>query len=162
MPPPPRISLKPGPEDLVDIVAGENHTCVRKYNKSVYCWGASEVGQTGTTHTAPSCPGSNYCVNRPKLLTVWGTDGTRVPFTASQIDAGGMHNCAIDQNQDMNCWGEGNYTAAIGVFGNRFEPTKLNTPLKFVSVGAGGGSSCGNTTSGMYCWGEIAGAPLGP
>src|SRR4051812_47857700 len=52
-PPPPKFSLRPGPEDLVDIVAGEYHTCVRKGNKSVYCWGLADGGQTGTTVTTP-------------------------------------------------------------------------------------------------------------
>jgi alpha-tubulin suppressor-like RCC1 family protein len=162
MVPPPKISLRQL-NQLVDIVAGENHTCVRKGDMSVYCWGESDAGQAGTTvTTSPACVGTSICVNRPKLLTVWGADGTRVPFTASQIDAGARHTCAIDQNQDMNCWGQGNLTAAVGSFGNKFEPTKLNTTLKFVLVGAGGNTSCGNTSGGMYCWGEAVGKPLSP
>ena len=160
--PPPRISLKPGPEDLVDIVAGENHTCVRKGNKSVYCWGQSDAGQTGTTPAYSTCLGTSKCVNRPRLLTVWGSNATQVPFTASQIDAGARHTCAIDQNQLMNCWGEGQGTSAVGFSSNKFGPTIVDTGLKFVSVGAGGGSSCGNTSGGMYCWGEIAGKPTKP
>src|SRR4051812_41935612 len=109
MMPPPKISLRPGPEDLIDIVAGDDHTCVRKGNKSVYCWGASYFGQAGTTPTALGCFGTSICVNRPRLLTVWGGDGTRVPFTANQIDAGADHTCAINLNRDVNCWGEGTY-----------------------------------------------------
>src|SRR4051812_28253434 len=36
-----------GPEDFVEIVAGEHHTCARKLNQKVYCWGKNNLAQTG-------------------------------------------------------------------------------------------------------------------
>lgn len=141
------------PNDFVDIVAGENHTCARKYNNTVYCWGWTWHGQTGLFPTG-TCAGVQ-CVDRPTILHVTTPQFTQGILTATQIDAGSNHTCIIDTLNDVYCWGEGDFYGQNGTPGNRFEPTKLATSLKFTLIGAGAESTCGATSGGVYCWGKL-------
>jgi hypothetical protein len=87
---PPRVD----PNAFADIVAGENHTCARKNNNTVYCWGWTWHGQAGTQMTG-TCSGVQ-CVDRPQILGVWTPEFNRGTLTATKIDAGSNHTCIID------------------------------------------------------------------
>ena len=43
----------PSPNDLVEITAGGSHTCVRKYDGRIYCWGDGRYGQLGNGAMEP-------------------------------------------------------------------------------------------------------------
>ena len=73
----PRPTLDP--EMLVDISAGGDHTCVRKLNGKMYCWGRNDFEQVGTSNT--TCSGLS-CATRPLQVA-----------TASQIELGYDHTC---------------------------------------------------------------------
>ena len=124
----------------MEITAGAYHTCVRKFNGNVYCWG-SLAGQ----RTA-----------QPTLI--WQG--------ATQIDAGYDHTCGLDAGGAAYCWG-GDSWGQLGR-GNLRDPFYHNPgpvvgpldstftrlpALKFTAISAGYNSTCGTGSSGVYCWG---------
>src|SRR5215471_7797916 len=138
------------PDDFVEITAGDYHTCARKNNGNVYCWGVSggPVVQVAT-------------------LTWTG---------AKSIDAGASHTCGIEAaTGHAFCWGAGNQ-GQLGVASGQYityngvqavtGPVDPNNPygaplpaLVFTSLSAGGNSTCGLTSGGVYCWGQLGNLP---
>lgn len=139
---PPRF---PGPNDFMDISAGGNHTCARKFNGDVLCWGAE--GEAGYE----------------KLIKI----PTLAFSGASQIAVGNAHACALNTAGAAYCWGggeEGQLGTELGALigwgaGYVLGPKDPNSyygtlaPLAFTSITAGGSSTCGLASSGVYCWG---------
>jgi hypothetical protein len=142
------------PERLVEITAGSAHTCVRKANGNVYCWGRDDQGQAGRLPTASCRSAPNGCVDRP--LQVGSSSGLSA---AMQVDAGYQHTCAIDSAGKAFCWGNGDRgELGIGAIGAglsswAFEPLPVIGGLTFTGVSAGTQSTCGTTSSGISCWG---------
>jgi alpha-tubulin suppressor-like RCC1 family protein len=152
---------RPGPfppgTDFADITAGDNHTCARKNNNTVFCWGLDNNGQSGSW-TTRTCSGI-ACVDRPTILNVQTPEGGRGTLTSTKIDAGGNHTCIIDTLNDAYCWGDGNNGQvgfAQGSYSSIFEATKVAGGLKFSVISAGGQSTCAAGSTGIYCWGMIA------
>ena len=142
----------PGPDDFTEITAGANHTCARKINGTVYCWGADNLGQSATWSTK-TCSNGLPCVDRPRMVILAG-----VGLTAKSIDAGYNHTCALGTTNEAYCWGDGNQGQvgfATGSYGYIYEPLKVVGGLTFSSIGAGTNSTCGTTSGGMYCWGSL-------
>jgi alpha-tubulin suppressor-like RCC1 family protein len=145
-----------GPEDFVEIVAGDHHTCARKLNQNVYCWGKNNLVQTGVI-TGSTCYGYP-CVNRPTLVKTPKVGGDSI-LRAIQIDAGTDHTCMRDPNGSAWCWGDGSqgqlgsWPSAQGTPG---EPSRVYGKRVYSSIGAGGTSTCATSTTGMYCWGRLA------
>ncbi len=76
-------------EDVVEIAAGARHTCARKSDGTVFCWGANHFGQLGDgTETGDNVP-----------LQVKGLED------ATSIAAGTRHTCARREGGDEVCWG---------------------------------------------------------
>ncbi|HEY3496269.1 MAG TPA: hypothetical protein VGK73_16330 [Polyangiaceae bacterium] len=142
-PRPPRLD----PEELLDITAGGYHTCVRKRNGNVYCWGLDDAGQAGMLPTATCVSAPNACVDRPRR--VGGST-----FTATQIDAGFDHTCTLDSTGKAYCWGRSGYgQLGAGIYGSLASPIAVSGNLTFTSISAGVYSSCGTTAGNLYCWG---------
>jgi len=78
-----------GLTDVVQLAAGTAHTCARRKDASVWCWGANEHGQLGDG----SRVGSNSPVRVARL-----TD-------AVEIAAGGDRSCAVRGSESIVCWG---------------------------------------------------------
>lgn len=135
---PPRLTLQ-NPNDFAEIAAGTSNTCARKYNGDVYCW--------GTLAKTPS-------------LMFQG---------ARQIAVGAAHACALNSVGAAYCWGVGDHgqlgvsryyvgsTGALPVVGP-IDPTNPSGPLlpalTFNAISAAAYSTCGTTSSGVYCWGD--------
>lgn len=137
-------------EQLVEISAGNNHTCVRKANGNVYCWGLSSYGQAGTAST--TCSGV-ACVTQPQFAGI----------KALQVDLGYDHSCVVDRFGGGRCWGA-NHNAQLGngsivITPNlpaSSQPVAYNgSPLVFSSLSAGSFTSCGTQagTGQVFCWG---------
>src|SRR5437867_2870395 len=153
----PTIKL-PDPNDFVEIVAGSDFTCARKNNGNVYCWGLNNEGQAGTAAKG-YCYDPAPCVDKPTLVS-------NASFsTAIQISAGARHLCALTSAGAAFCWGSSaNGQIGAGFFGPTFGPIAVNglaggAPLTFSSIGAGGFSSCGTTSGGLFCWGAEFATP---
>ena len=162
----------PGPNYLSEITAGAFHTCVRKYNGTVLCWGLNgwytgtggQVGVTSTNSCADkeiqnpnqiSVPPVTYrpCVPTPQV----------VPQTlspVSQVVAGWYHTCALSGGT-ASCWGS-NASGALGDGGltDRTNPQAVAWPqgagaaVQFTSLSAGDSATCGLSAGGVFCWGS--------
>ena len=137
----------PNPDDFVEITAGDYHSCARKYNGDVFCW-----GQEGGPLFLAS-------VRQVPQLVFQG---------AKLISAGAAHTCALTTSGAAYCWGLGGqgqlglvngqyYTANAGYVGAPIVPPgqPAQGPLTFTTLDAGGNSTCGQAASGVFCWGQL-------
>jgi alpha-tubulin suppressor-like RCC1 family protein len=130
--------------DWTAVTAGNGHTCGRRANGRLYCWGADGAGQLGN---------GGLSADRPTPALVAG--GT-ADWTA--VSAGGNHPCGRRANGRLYCWGsdddgqlgDGNPAA------DRATPTLVaGGATTWVQVSAGAAHTCGRQRSGqLLCWGE--------
>ena len=143
---------------LIEVSAGEQHTCGVKTNGSVACWGDDEYGQS----TPPS-------------------------GKFASVSAGDRHTCGVKTNGSVACWGDydeesirqmpGEFTSisvsfidTCGVRTNgsiaclrddQSVRTSAFTPIpsgKFTSISVGTVFGCGVRADGsVACWGYIEG-----
>lgn len=130
----------------IAISSGYEHTCALLDNGSVSCWGNNDDGQLGT--------GSNDWENTPTL-----TDNLGTGRTAVAISSGFWHTCAILDNGNISCWGNG-YFGEIGNGGtsdkNNPTPTSgLGTGRTAISISAGMYYTCAILDNyDVSCWGR--------
>ncbi len=131
---PPRESWAGG--DWAEVHLGLSHTCAKKSDASLHCWGNNGSGQLGAGAT-------------PALAFV----PVAVGFTAKAVSLGMTHTCAIDMTDHLYCWG-------LGLF-NRlgFAADSVSTPTQVGSdtwraVAASNTNTCGIRADGtLHCWG---------
>jgi hypothetical protein len=138
-------------DQLVEISAGNHHTCVRKLNGNVYCWGLTSYGQAGPANT--TCLSGFPCVTQPQSVGI----------KAQQVDLGYDHSCVVERFGSGRCWGA-NHNAQLGngsvvITPNlpaSSQPVAFNgSALAFSSLSAGSFTSCGIEagTGQVFCWG---------
>src|SRR5215467_9822281 len=110
---------------LVDITAGDNFTCVTRANGNVFCWGENSVGQTGHIGSRGECWGlpSPMCTPTPTLVI---NPSTGSALLASHVDAGGSHVCMADFSRTAWCWGSN----GVGQLGRGSTWSTASTPDK--------------------------------
>jgi len=91
----------------VAVAAGGEHTCVLLDNGRVRCWGDGYWGQLGDGGNGPT---ADQSVPVEVLNRELGTFLSNV----LAISAGGTHTCAVDNNAELWCWGDGD-KGQIGV-----------------------------------------------
>jgi alpha-tubulin suppressor-like RCC1 family protein len=84
--------------DWAGASAGGMHTCARKEDRTLYCWGQNYSGQLGD--------GSTTGKDLPQQV---GTDADWV-----QISAGQYHTCAVKTDGRLFCWGD-NDAGQLGI-----------------------------------------------
>lgn len=131
----------------VQLVAGENHFCVRLNDGTVKCWGDNFSGQIGN--------GSSERTSGHPPTTVTGISGVK------QISASDFTTCAVLADDTITCWG-GNRQGQLGLrlspglsdYSPHATPTApvFTDPVARVDVGRR--AVCALTTaSGLVCWG---------
>jgi cysteine-rich repeat protein len=137
--PPVRVSNDGG---FIDLQAGYHHTCARKANGTLWCWGYNAHGELGdgttTNRNAPT-----------QVLNV---------SDATAVAVGGMYKtCAIRAGGLMWCWGR-NQSGQLG----DGTTTQRSAPVRVIGLGAvthmaRGGAGKGNfartVTGETYAWG---------
>ena len=122
------------------VTTGAGFSCGVTTDDRAYCWGYNRFGMLGDSTEA------EY---RLEPTPVAGDRRWR------QVDAFGLHTCAVTTGNRAFCWGWGRY----GQIGDgktyvRFWPRRVASGLSFSRVTAGWGHSCGETTDNRaYCWG---------
>ena len=118
-------------QNLLEVALGEQHTCARKPDGTVKCWGDDRSGQNGAGSYA-----DGGLRNTP--TEVMGiTD-------AIDLSAGLKHACVVHQSGKVSCWGFNN----DGQLGNGETGTSSPTPVEAlniidaVNVGAGSNFTC--------------------
>ncbi|MCD6499917.1 MAG: hypothetical protein J7M25_16610 [Deltaproteobacteria bacterium] len=139
------------PEDCawVEVACGRMHTCARRKDGSVWCWGDNTSMQLGRDSSAT--PGSNRPV-RVDLSHVLNAGDVPVG-----IQAGNDHTCAITSGEHVVCWGDNSF-GQLGTADGDGASLPLQVALGFhAGNGAvGGDNSCAvDVSSGsLYCWGN--------
>jgi hypothetical protein len=86
----------------VSLTCGAQFTCVVMDDGNVKCWGNNAGGALGQDNTYTY---GKFAGDMEKLIPVdLGEDRTAVG-----INAGSSHVCAILDNGDLKCWGQGNH-----------------------------------------------------
>nr|MBK7065862.1 hypothetical protein [Deltaproteobacteria bacterium] len=113
----------------VEVDTGQNHTCARLADGTVWCWGGS----------GPLGDGAS--VQRHSPVQVQGVAG------ATALAVGQNHNCALVVSGAVTCWG----STGGGGGGMRATPVALSA---VVSLTAGNYSTCATLADGVaQCWG---------
>jgi alpha-tubulin suppressor-like RCC1 family protein len=132
---------------------GAIHTCARKTDGTLWCWGNNQNGQLGTGDTMPR------------------TVPTRIesPDLSADVDApaaGSMFSCATKTDLTLWCWGANQYgQLGVGDDSMRLSPAIVELPDLAGGVpliSAGGAHTCAAKSDGtLWCWGNNRSGQLG-
>jgi len=88
-------------------------------------------------------------------LGFWSNFVQATPFTGvKQIGTGAYHTCAIDNNDQVWCWGENNY-GQLGDGTTTLRALPVKVEKEAAAVALGGNHTCILTTAGgVRCWGH--------
>jgi alpha-tubulin suppressor-like RCC1 family protein len=137
-----------GLTDVLEIAAGDDHSCARRGDETVWCWGDNAKGQLG----------DGGQMQRPSPVQVGSLAG------AKAIAIGWTHSCALVAGGRVTCWGENTHgelgdgtkadRASAGVF--------VDLPAAAATIAAGFHHSCAALSNGeVWCWGQNAHGELG-
>ncbi len=185
---------------VVEVSAGDGHTCARKTDGSLWCWGDNSSGQLGDgTTTTRSLPvqvaalgsqvasvstGDLHTCARKSDGSLWcwgenadgelgdGTTTTRLgPVQVSGMSAavaevvlGSAHSCARKSDGSLWCWGWNGFgQLGDGTSTSRSSPTAVTgLTANVAGLSAGEEHSCARKTDGsLWCWGDNASGQLG-
>lgn len=139
---------------VIDVAAGEVHTCALKTDGSVLCWGANWTGQLGA---------GNF--GNASLLPVVVRNSTDTgPLSGvTAITAAGVFTCALKSDQAVVCWGS-NDSGQLG--GDSLDisvlPVAVEGLTDAVAISAGYKHACALKANGlMVCWGSNSNGQLG-
>lgn len=136
---------------FLQVAAGELHSCAKKPEGTVKCWGDDTQGQTGTGGKAADAG----VIVSP--ATVDGVDD------AVDIAAGRSHTCVARKSGKVSCWGF-NLDGQLGngETGQSDVPVDVQGIANAFLVAAGGSFSCAVRGSGtVACWGNNGRGQLG-
>lgn len=176
-----------------DTIAMTQHVCARDTTPTWYCWGANNKGQAtqtasanpqatpvGVSPKAITVGGSHTCGDF-NGWRCWGDNAsgqlgggmnsdnsasinlTNVVGELRAVRAGGLHTCAITNNNAAYCWGR-NLIGEVGDGTNvkRTTPVAVLGGLAWQQLALGALHTCGITTEGkLYCWGDNSVGELG-
>ncbi len=142
------------------VEAGGGESCGVTTRGAGYCWGTNQWGSLGSGKggygATPQEP-----LSWPSPVPVWGG------LVFSTINAGSAV-CGVTTSGAGYCWGFGYDGQRGDGRGGGTGALAANTPqavlggFSFTTISAGGGHTCGVTTSGAaYCWGDGSSGALG-
>ena len=163
----PAVSLGTG-RTATAVSLGAFHTCARLDNATVKCWGFnSSAGRLGLGDAANRGDGANEMGDNLPTVNL----GTGRSATA--IDAGSAHTCALLDNGAAKCWGsntqgqlgQGDTTArgfTSGQMGDSLTAIDLGTGRTATAITAGDFHTCARLDNAkLRCWGDNANGGLG-
>lgn len=121
----------------VEVGAGDNHTCARKANGTVWCWGDNLLSQLGISSFSTV----------PAPVPIVGVRG------ATALGVGGDHACAVVEGGAVWCWGD-NGLGQLGDMQRGAAARRVEGVPAMADVVGGGVHTCGLTLEGtVWCWG---------
>ena len=159
--------------NIVSISSAQNHMCSLTQTGGVKCWGSNDNGQLGNGTT------TNSSVPVDVLVQAGGAALSGIV----SISSGNSHNCALNKERWVYCWGSGNkgqlghtdgtyyneqtqkylgfnFTTPVQV---RIESGGEISPLNnIIQISAGQTTTCALTQTGrVKCWGNNTVGELG-
>jgi alpha-tubulin suppressor-like RCC1 family protein len=125
---------------MVQVTAGERHTCALRSDGVVFCWGDTNADQLGPGPTSSD--------------GTFARAVTGLPGPAVRVAAGAEHTCAGLADGSVHCWGA-NASGQIGD-GTDTDPHPMPGAAfdRAAAVGAGGEHTCLIDDGGRIgCWG---------
>src|SRR5690606_1750448 len=133
-------------DDAAEIALGPEHSCARKRDGTLVCWGRNDLGQLG------SGTSSNVWTSRVPVKELRGV---------SALDIGPVHACAA-MSERIACWGDNKSGQAGFAAGSATLPTVGVTGLDVAGLALGRDHSCARLRSGeVACWGSNEHGQLG-
>ncbi len=140
-------------DHVVDVAAGDWHTCGLRDDGTVWCWGRNASGQLGRNFTGGAQPVPAQVVNI-------GGAGDPIVAISSMDD----HSCAIDREGTLHCWGNDEE----GQLGQRVTGPPIPAPVvpqgigPVLDVAGGRRHTCATTVEGaIVCFGANGYGELG-
>jgi alpha-tubulin suppressor-like RCC1 family protein len=123
-----------------EIAAGWYHSCALDTIGGVWCWGASQFGETGY---------------RAESTEPWATP-LDWALTATEITVGPLHTCVLAENGEAWCFGNNSDgRLGDGTHDATHIPVAVAGGHTFVQISAGGQHTCAVDTAGMgWCFGN--------
>jgi alpha-tubulin suppressor-like RCC1 family protein len=161
------VNTRPVARTAVAIAAAGAHACAILSNGAVKCWGSNFDGRLGYGDTDNRGDGPGEMSEN--LPTVDLGSGR----TATAIDLGPSHSCALLDNATVKCWGSGafgklgygdttNRGDGPGEMGNNLPTIALGTGRTARAISAGGIHTCAVLDNfRLKCWGANAQGQLG-
>ena len=146
------------------VATGDFHTCALLDNGTIRCWGFGFDGQLGY--------GNRNNIGDDELPSAVGP--VALGARALSVSVGGRHSCAVLEDGNVRCWGEGTFgqlgygtTNNVGDGGRGQSdtpesagPVALGTAA--TAIAAGGRHTCALLAGGtVRCWGYGASGQLG-
>ncbi|MFZ5469582.1 MAG: hypothetical protein ACOZIN_09105 [Myxococcota bacterium] len=133
--------------NIAQVAVGATHTCARKIDGTLWCWGRNFFGQLGDGTTT----------NRAAAVQVTALSGV------VDVSAGNAHTCAAKSDNTVWCWGtNGNGRLGDGTTVDRTTPVQVSTLSGVAAVAAGTLHGCARKSDGtLWCWGGNSSGQLG-
>jgi hypothetical protein len=137
-------ALVPDVTDATHIALGDHYACALVKDGHVWCWGASEKGETGAGTFEASAP--------PRAVTGLSD--------ATVLSAGNKHACAIRRGGSVVCWGLGDRgQLGDGAKANHASLVEVKDVAGATSLALATYHSCAVAKDGaVLCWGQRGGA----
>ena len=135
--------------EVAAVATSGTHTCARKMDGSLWCWGSNDSGELGDGTTTDS----------PTPLWVQPL-GTRVRQVSTSPSS---HSCALLEDGTAWCWGA-NSSGQLGD-GTTLRssvPVQVSGLASVAEISAGLSHTCARTSDGaLWCWGDNGVGQLG-
>lgn len=102
-------------DGVVEVAAGDAHTCALKENGAVMCWGRGTEGQLGDGSTA---------LKTPEPVTPTG-----LTAGIAALGSGAFHSCGVTTSGGLECWGQNQF----GQLGNGTQ-VRSTTPTDVMTL----------------------------
>ena len=157
--------LVTGPDEVrgvLELAAGNEHTCAVLETGQVICWGQTKGGRLGDLTTVEGVREPKF-VLRPEILMESGGTAYHPLSNATSVATGEQHSCLLTTEGTVECWGSNN-AGQLGADRSVSE-SAFARPVPGLSgvtrIAAGAAHSCALTPAGVYCWGSNVFLQLG-
>ncbi|MEC8045373.1 MAG: putative Ig domain-containing protein, partial [Candidatus Thermoplasmatota archaeon] len=153
----------PAGRTILDIDAGQRHTCAILDNQDITCWGANSHGQLGTGNTSLIGDSPDEIGDGLPIIAASHSSATSPP---ASLALGWDHTCVLFENGTVTCWGSNAHgqlgiesTTTIGDqpgdMGDSLLQVALPSGRTATQVTAGDGFTCALLdNSEVACWGK--------
>ena len=127
---------------VAEVAVGELHSCARKTDDTLWCWGANSEGQLGDGTT---------------LDELLPTQVSALGASVAEVAAGAVHSCARKTDDTLWCWGANWF----GMLGDGTSVDEV-TPTQVAALGGAVATvsarhyeTCASKTDNtLWCWGQ--------